>query len=148
MSSILFIDFYIPCSFSWSTYFVCFLRFSSPAFFLYNATFKAEEHKVQTPQTLSNWSCCSLEDHIDSLLSKAKKKKHYPPVLLVACHIYLSWKLGVRRGVEGRHWGTEGNKMAAGFRSTPQELELVVCAKDSTWVLVSVRAVCTLPHNA
>lgn len=40
--------------------------------------------------------------------------------------------------------------MAAGFRSTPQELVLVVCAKSSSCVvlLVSVGAVCTLPHNA
>lgn len=40
--------------------------------------------------------------------------------------------------------------MAAGFRSTPQELVLVVSAKYGSCMAVSVRAVCTLalPHNA
>lgn len=41
--------------------------------------------------------------------------------------------------------------MAAGFRSTPQELVLVVRAKKmlgGSLLLVSVRALCTLPHSS
>lgn len=41
--------------------------------------------------------------------------------------------------------------MAAGSRSTPQELVLVVCVPKmlgGSCGLVSVRAVCRLPHNA